>query len=174
MAFVSSSQSRSTGFAWQGVLMMLCLIVLAVLQFNIFGWSITLLFLPAAGISLWPRGASPLSSVIALFLLGLLLDFLSGGPFALWSIIFLTIYAVFRPFDRSQALIFSAAFLRWAGILLLSGLLSFVLAWFSTRHRPDMIILLVQLVCVLTIFPFIYGARAFFRGFAIDPDDRRF
>jgi len=166
--------SRSTGYAWQGIAMMICLVILAVLQFNILGTTISLLFLPVIGICLWPRGASALVSIIALFVFGLLLDFLSEGPLGLWSMIYLALFTLFRPLERAKPMTFQTAVLQWLLMILIAMIMAFLLGWISNGQRPSIILIGYQGAIVTALFPIIYGFRSILRRFAIDPSDRNF
>jgi len=119
MVMRSSSQSISKGGGWKGILMMVFLTAISVLSLNIFGQTVSFVFLPLIGICLWPRTERVVISIIAILFFGLLLDLLWAGPLGLWALIFLTTFALFRPHLRPKPHSFSSAFLQWLGVRLL-------------------------------------------------------
>jgi len=137
MVFASTTPMASRGYAWQGVLLLFILTVIGMLSINLFGRVVSFSLLPLIGVILWPRGASPRTSIIAMLVFGLLLDALTGGPLGLWALIYLAVFLVFRPHQRLKPLKFNAAFVQVLAGLLFALILAFGLAWFANSHRPQ-------------------------------------
>ena len=172
MAARSSFQSLSKGGEWKGILMMLLLTIFSVLSVNIAGRSIGFIFLPLIGVCLWPRTENSIVSIIAILILGLLLDLLSAGPLGLWALIFLTVFAIFRPHQRLKPHNFKSAFTLWLIVLSLGIIGSYFLGWFARQNQPDLSALLYQALSSLVFFPIIYGLRHVGRNIFSDPELR--
>ena len=159
MIMGSSSQGFSKGGDWKGILFMLFLVILSALNVNIMSQSISLLFLPLIGVCLWPRIESPVISIVAVLLFGLLVDVVSAGPLGLWALIFLAVFAIFKPYQRLKPHSFATAFRSWCFVLLLAFLVSYLLGWFALKSRPDILALLLQALTAFLLFPLIYGLQ---------------
>jgi len=160
MVFASTTPMASRGYAWQGILVLSVLTIIGMLSMNIFGRVVSFSLLPLIGVILWPRGASPKTSIIAMLILGLLLDVLTGGPLGLWALVYLAVFMILRPHQRLKPLKFSGAFVQVLGGILIALILAFGLAWFANSHRPQIGLLGPPLLAALTFFPVIYAARA--------------
>lgn len=172
MAMRNSFQSVSKGGDWRGIILMLLLTLISTLSVNIAGRSIAFIFLPLIGICLWPRTESSILSIIAILIFGLLLDLLSGGPLGLWALIFLTVFAVFRPHQRLKPHSFKTAFLLWFAILGFGLVSLYFLGWFAIRNKPELTVLLYQALLAIVFFPAIYGIRHLGRHVFSDSDVR--
>lgn len=172
MVMRSSSQSISKGGDWKGVLLMVLLVFLSVLNVNILGRSISFVCLPLMGICLWPRTESSIVSIIAILLFGLLLDLLSAGPLGLWALIFLSVFAIFRPHMRLRPHTISSALVQWLLALAFAVIASYLLGWFALQSRPDILPLLYQALAATVLFPVVYGLRHLGKNLLSDPDMR--
>lgn len=112
--FSYSSTTSSGGHLRQAVLTTAMLSFLGVLNFSLFGFDFSLQWLPLLAVSLWPKGASPVRSVIAILILGLIHDWLVFGIPGQWALIFLLSFAAVRPFERLKSLTFGQAIIYWA------------------------------------------------------------
>lgn len=172
MAIRSSSQNYGKGGEWKGAAFLLLLIIISVLNLNVAGRTIAFIFLPLIGVCLWPRTDNAVASIISVFLLGLLLDLLSAGPLGLWALIFLTVFAVFRPHMRSKPHNFNSALTLWIFVVLFAFVASYLLGWFALQARPNLMALIYQAIVALLLFPFIYGLRHIAKYITSDPDMR--
>ena len=172
MAMRSSSQSYGKGGEWKGIAFLFLLVVISVLNVNIAGRAIGFIFLPLMGVCLWPRTDNAVISIIAIFLLGLLVDLLSAGPLGLWSLIFLTVFTIFRPHMRLRPHSFNSALIQWLIILVFALIASYLLGWFAQKSPPDIIAIIFQAIAALLLFPFIYGLRHLGKYLVTDPDLR--
>lgn len=172
MVMRSSSQAISKGGTWKGILLIILLVFLSVLNVNIFGRSVSFVFLPLIGICLWPRTESLIVSIVAILIFGLLLDLLSAGPLGLWALIFLSVYALFRPSMRLKPHTFSSAFMQWIMALLFAVIASYLLGWFARQSRPDAVVLIYQALAATVMFPAIYVVRHLGKHVFSDPDTR--
>lgn len=168
MVMRSSAQSTSKGGTWKGVLLLLLLTTLSVLSMDILGRKVSFIFLPLMGVFLWPRIERPIASIIFILLFGLLLDLVSAGPLGLWSLVFLTVFAIVAPDRRVAPQTFISAFRLWFVVLLLALAATYCLGWFAIGSRPDLWALFYQAVAAIVLFPFVYGLRHFARNLVSD------
>lgn len=172
MARSSYGVSDRRGQTTQAILMLLVLTMIGGLNVNIFGHSIALHLVPLIGICLWPRLAHPIISIIAIFILGLLLDLLTTEALGGRTLIYLVVFTVFRPDQRLKEHIFGTALAQWIGTVLLALLLIYVFGWISRGTRPDIALLAKQALLATAFFPAVYLIRRVMRYFLVNPDDR--
>lgn len=172
MATFSSSRSSSRGQISLGFISLAILTVFGALHLNVMGQSVALTLLPFIGICLWPRYAHPILSIVIIFVMGLLMDFATNEPLGFRTLIYLTIFSVFRPDKRIKQHVFVSAFLQWFGILILAVILTYGLGWFVRGTRPDIYALINQAILATALFPVAYIVRIIFRYFLTDPDER--
>jgi hypothetical protein len=150
--WLSGFPASRSGHLRQGIILTLILTILGVINLNIAGWNLSLQWLPLIAIALWPRGASPIYSIIALSALGLFQDWVGAGVPGQWALIYLLSYAFTRPFERIKPLSFLFGFIIW----LLSAGIAFVVISFSGRiiysQWPNWIILLRLLLTATLAF----------------------
>jgi len=171
MAMISSSGMGIRKKTGQAIILMLFLTILGAINLNIFGYSVSLVFAPLIGICLWPRSTHPILSVIGIFLFGLLMDFLTMEVMGLHAIIYLSVFAIFRPDKRIKAHIFGTAFARWLGTILVALVIIYFLGWIAHNSPPKVVALINQALLATIIFPFIYILRYIFKKFVDNPDD---
>jgi len=162
MVMRSSSQSIPKGGDWKGILMMAFLTLISVLSVNVFGQTVSFVFLPLIGICLWPRTDGVIVSIVAILLFGLLLDLLWAGPLGLWALIFLAVFTVFRPHLRLRPHSFSSASSQWFAALIFAFVVSYFLGWFARESR----------LAASILFPVVYGLRHLGKHLTADPDMR--
>lgn len=172
MAMRSSSQSIAKGGEWKGILMMLLLTFVSILSVNILGKTVNFVFLPLIGICLWPRTDNAVLSIVVILLFGLLLDLLWAGPLGLWALVFLSVFAIFRPQRRLKPHIFGSAFSQWLAALILAIIASYLLGWFAMESRPALWPILYQALAATILFPVVYGLRHLGKLMLTDPDMR--
>ena len=172
MAAVFSSNSGRRGQTWPAILILLVLTILGALHVNILGQTISLSFLPLAGICLWPRNSNPLVSIIAIFIFGILLDVFTHQILGFRTLIYLTIFAIFRPDSRLKQHIFGTAFMQWVLTILVGFSLFYLLAWIGRGTKPYLMTLWYQGLLALALFPLIYLGRYILRFILVDAEDR--
>jgi len=170
MVMRSSAQSVSRGGTFRGVLFILLLTAFSVLSVNILGRKISFLFLPLIAVFLWPRIGTPIASIIFILLFGFLLDLLSAGPMGLWSLIFLSVFALIGPHRRIKPQYFISAFRLWLAVVGFAFIAAYLLGWFAMRSRPDIWSLFYQAVAGIALFPVVYAARHLARNLFSDSD----
>ena len=170
MVMRSAPQTATSGGTLKGGLFLLILTALSVLSVTVFGRTVNFVFLPVMAIFLWPRVENSIGSIVIIVIFGLLLDIISAGPLGLWSLIFLTIFALFRPHRRLKPRTFKASFGQWIGALVLAALAAYLLGWFTLERRPAFMPLLHNTIAGIVAFPFIYGLRHMGRQLVSDPD----
>ncbi len=159
MVMRSSAQSSSSRGTRKGALLLLFLTVLSVLNADILGREVSFIFLPLMAVFLWPRIGTPIASIILILLFGLLLDLLSAGPLGLWSLIFLSVFAIFAPHKRLKPLTLKSAFFRWLAVLLFALIAAYFLGWYALRSRPEIWPMIYQGAAAIILFPFVFGFR---------------
>ena len=112
-SFAFSNSTSSGGHLRQAVLTTAVLSFFGILNFALFGFEFSLQWLPLLAVALWPKGASPIRSVIALLILGLVHDWLVFGIPGQWALIFILSFAAIRPYERIRSLTFGQAVLFW-------------------------------------------------------------
>ena len=165
-----TAQSGFKGNTRRGVLLLLFLTVLSVLSVNILGRNISFIFLPLMAVSLWPRVQTPIISIVFILLFGLLLDMLSAGPLGLWSLVFLSVFAILRPHNRLKPLTFLPAFRMWFAVLIFACVAAYFLGWFAMMSQPDIWPLLYDALAGIILFPIVYCIRHMGRNLLIDSD----
>jgi len=171
MALLYSSSSGRRGQTSSAIVIVFVLTIFGALNVNILGRSIALSYVPLIGVCLWPRYANPVISITALFFLGLLSDFMTNEALGFHTLVYLTVFAVFRPDRRLKQHIFGTALARWLGTILVALLLVYALGWISRGVRPHVTTLLYQALLATTAFPIVYLCRHFLLYF-LDSDDR--
>jgi len=172
MAAVFSSNFGGRGQTWQAILILFVLTILGALHVTVLGQTISLSFLPLAGICLWPRNSNPIISIVAIFILGILLDVFTHQILGFRTLIYLTIFTIFRPDTRLKQHIFGTAFLQWILTILIGLGLFYLLAWLGRGTKPQLVSLWYQGLLALALFPLIYLGRYIFRFILVDAEDR--
>lgn len=172
MVISSYSNPSGRGQTTQAILMLIVLTVFGAFNLNILGQSITLSLLPLVGICLWPRYAHPVISIVIIFLSGLLLDFLTNENLGFRTLVYLTVFSVFRPDARTKEYIFGTALIRWIGVVLLASIVIYFLSRIGRGVKPDIVSMTRQVLIVTALFPIIYFIRHIFKYFLIDSEDR--
>lgn len=172
MAIFSSSSTGSRGQTVQAIFMLLVLTILGALHLNVFGKTVALNFLPLIGICLWPRRANPVISIIAIFILGILFDFMTNEALGLRTMIYILVFAIFRPDKRLKTHIFGTAFAQWIGAIAMAILLIYLLGWIGRGTKPNLISLSYQALLATALFPLVYLGRHLLKYILVDVDDR--
>jgi len=112
-SFAFSNTASSGGHLRQAILTTMVLSFFGILNFALFGFEFSLQWLPLLAVALWPKGASPIRSVIALLILGLIHDWLVFGIPGQWALIFILSFAAIRPFERIKSITLGQAVFSW-------------------------------------------------------------
>jgi len=165
---VTPGKARS--HALQAGIGLLLLALLSTVNFNLFGLSISFLFVPLVLVYLWPKSADDLITYLALFICGLFLDLLTGGYPGMWPLIFILGLVFLRPNLMNREAVF---FVSWIGYIFWALVLAlvFLLLDFWAKGNIEMKTLTLQLLVSVLVFPAIYMARVFVRGIVIDEDE---
>ena len=160
------------GRTFQAIFTLFVLTIIGALNVNIFGVSVTLTYLPLVSVFLWPRYSKPIISIIAILISGFILDFLIYDPIGMKSLIYLTIFTLFRPDLRLTPHSFTSAFMQWMATAIIAFTLAYILGSFAFKMRPDVFALLYQMLIATAFFPVFYGLRHLWKIVFSDPHDR--
>jgi len=161
--------NKARTYALQAGTAMLLAVLFASITFNIFGHPLTLLFVPFIVLFLWPKGADPVYSYLAIFLTGLLLDILHGDPMGGWPLIYLPFFALMVFFNAAREAGFGETwlnFLIW--MTAFSGF--FVIAKMIGFLDVDYFSLAKLSVINLFLFPFVFFFKARLRNVLVSED----
>ena len=122
MTFLGSQSGLRQGQFFQALFAALLLTLVGTLNVNIMKLNISLSWLPLLVIALWPHGAPPIRSVIAIFFLGLAQDWLHMGVPGQWALSYLLFIFLFRPFERLRPLTFGKGLRLWVGAITIAAL----------------------------------------------------
>ena len=162
--------ARSRAYALQASLVLWLSILLAVVNVNFFGQTLSFLFIPLIAIYLWPKEADIFLTYCFIFVAGLALDFLSGGPTGLWAIIFLVCYGILRPDQRGPELGLIETWLNFA--LWMSVVAAgFFLAKLIGAKRLALTPIFFMLAFNILIFPVLFHFRRVIRSVVVGDDN---
>jgi len=164
------SPNRARSYALVAGLSMILSAIFASITFNFFGYPTSFLLLPIIILFLWPRGADSNISYILIFFCGLTLDLFTGAKLGGWSLIFLPVFVVMRPFQLGKD---AGLAETWANFLLWMGMLValFLITGRIGPVKTDMFSLFILGLVTVLIFPLIYGFRYMLRDYLIDEDE---
>lgn len=151
------SFADSFAHALFGAIIVLCLIIVGLLSINLWNRSIALQWVPVMGLVLWPRYAVPFTSVIFIFLLGLLQDIASAQTLGFSSMAYLLIYGALRPRVILDKLPMTMFWMRFTGAILLILLLGFILGGATSFVSVQTVG--IQFVVTVLIFPVFFQLR---------------
>lgn len=170
----NANLAKARGLSLQGGAFSLTLAFLSSLSIRLGPIEAGLTFVPMIAIFLWPRGSSSGLSCIFIFLTGMIVDIVSAGPLGLSAIIYLALYGLLQPDQRSgqsQLKHLWPQFLVWvvaafcavlvAGQLFISG---------RTAWWP----LFMQSLFAVLAFPMIFSIRQGLRQLISDSSDSGF
>lgn len=147
---------KARGFAVQGAAFGVFLLVFALITFRLGRFEVALTFIPLVAVYLWPRHAATGLSSALIFLLGMAVDILSGGPVGLWAFIYLALYGVFRPDLRGRDKGLGSmwgVFCFWvAGAMIITLILGAIFV----SGRTGTGALALQAIVALILFPVLY------------------
>ncbi len=134
----------------------LLLSVLALLTVQIGSTHLSLQFLPLAAVVLWPRSLSPTLSYLAMFIIGLFADILSGNPLGLSSLILMICYFELNDYDWKGKSLGGYWFVFIATVGLASLCLIILARLFLGIWVP-IVPLLYNNLFVIAVFPIVYA-----------------
>ncbi len=170
----SANIAKSRSLALQGVLMGVVLALFSMISISAARLETTLAFLPLMAIFLWPRGASRTLSGLGVFVVGLLVDILVGGPLGLWALIYLCEFALLNPDERARDIGFRELWLRFATWVGLTAVLISVLGRFFIAGATAIWPLVAQGLTAIILFPAIYLVHQIITRIFGDDDDAGF
>lgn len=170
MALDNANIFKARGYALQGGAFTAFLLVFALLTFRIGQLEAALIFVPLAGVYLWPRNATSALSAILIFGLGLAVDVLSGGPVGLWAFLYLSLFGVFRPDLRGTEKGLYTAWSSFCIWVLLVIALTWLIGAVFVSGRTDWMSLVTQGSVAVILFPLVYVLRNGVYRILSDPD----
>lgn len=150
---------RARRYALLAILTTSLLCVLSQIGINFNRQTVTFMFVPTLAIYLWPTGANSVISILGIFALGLLQDYLSYGPTGLWAVTWLSLFLLFRPDLREKTVSMLAQFIGAAIVLLCVGVFQIGLSTFILNSRIDIKVMGLSVLLTLLIFPLFYVVR---------------
>mgnify|MGYP001115335226 CR=1 FL=1 len=144
---------------------------LSIISVNLFGQNASFAFLPLIVIAIWPRRASEIASVIAVFAAGIFTDWATGGVVGQWALVFILAWMVFRPELRDQPYAFFQTLIIWVMICGLAIVLLSASGWFIYKVAPDYLALGRQVLLATAVLPFILLLRRWLAYFTGDADE---
>ncbi|NNE58361.1 MAG: hypothetical protein HKN36_09655 [Hellea sp.] len=162
--------SKARGQALQACIALLLVMMAGILKINLFGFEVGFLFTPLIVIFLWPRGADPVFTYVILFSLGLIYDWISGGPSGLWALLFLIAFVSVQPGQRPKEINLMEIwinFIIWMIVLLIVLMALDSLEVTQIAFRP----LAIMTVINIMFFPLYIFARHSWRNILVGDDD---
>lgn len=159
MSFLGTNSGLRQGQFLQASFAGILLTLLGTLNVNILNFNVSLSWLPLLVIALWPHGAPPVRSVIAILLLGLAQDWLSMGVPGQWALVYLLCILFFRPFDRMKPLSFTHSLRLWIGALFIALLVLTISGRIIFNDWPYWAALLQPALLATLAFPVIWILR---------------
>ncbi len=161
--------SKARAFSIQAGLVLLVAVLLSVTNVNLFGYTLSFLFMPLIAVYLWPKEADLFLTYLLIFISGILLDILSGGAIGLWAIIFLLGFMTTRPDQRGPELSLAEWWLNFTMWMLVMVSVFFVLS-LVVDDQIALFPLALMLVINIVIFPGFYYARRLVRAYFVEED----
>lgn len=158
--------------ALQGLLFGFILVVFSLITIDFGSVEIGLTFLPLIAIVLWPNRASVSWSLVSMFLLGLFMDIVSGGPIGLWAFSYLVINLVIGENVRLGMGFLQSYWWFFVAIVIAIGLL-FVLGGLVLGHWPRWQGLGFDMFGALFVFPIFYWLKTLVSPFSSTSSSRR-
>lgn len=142
------------------------LCILSLMDINLGHQSLSFLLIPTLAIYLWPQGANPTLSLVAIALVGFFLDLISFGPMGLWPLTWLILFLVYRPDARAKP---KTLLGQWMGALVVLTCVSgfhYVLGRVFLNVSVSVLPIGLAFITAFFLFPFFYMAREYLaRGF---------
>ena len=157
----SVSQTQSISLSFQGAVIGIALVFIALLSMDLgkmhFGFS----FVPVVVIYYWPRAASYSWSLLFMFLLGLFYDMASANTLGMWALAFLILFMVLDETPKGISGL-GRAVVEYALSVMFCLVIVLLLGWLSIGKLPQISTLLGNAVASIVIFPIFYWVRSLF------------
>lgn len=138
-------------------------------QLRLFGLSAV--YLPVFALVLWPRYASKSLTIFCVFLLGLYMDLVTGGPAGAWALIYTFLVLIIRPRSRERE---KSIWYHWGqGLiwLFVAIVLTAIAARLGVGAWPQLLTTVQAFAITALLFAPVYGLRQSLRHMTIDVDD---
>jgi len=157
MALVDTiSIQRARKLALNGIIVTSFWSVLSLINMSIFGKNVSLMILPLMSIFLWPRLANPLWSIMGIFLIGIMLDLMTGSILGVRSFLFLSFFAMFRPDQRDTTYGFSSLWLNFSLAIAVLAFILVLIGFFLLDRKVSLEVLLSLCFTAVLFFPVVY------------------
>ena len=97
---------------------------------------------------------------------------MTNEALGLRTMIYILVFAIFRPDKRLKTHIFGTAFAQWIGAIAMAILLIYLLGWIGRGTKPNLISLSYQALLATALFPLVYLGRHLLKYILVDVDDR--
>lgn len=104
---------------------------------NVFGAYVGFGFLPLVILTIWPRQANTLLSILFVFMAGIFTDWATGSVLGQWALVYTVIWGVLRPELRSAPFAPASLFIFWIATCGLAIALISLSGWFVFGVPPD-------------------------------------
>lgn len=168
---MAALHSHARAHAFHGFMITLVSLPFACLSFHLGYYALSFIWLPTVFIYLWPRQADVADTVIYMFILGLCLDFMSGGPIGVWALIFLISNFIFPHDLRDYSPHMKGLWGGYGGGLIVNASLYVSLLSIFSQKITIPFMIIPQLALALLLFPFIFLLRKRVRAWIQRYDD---
>lgn len=165
------SDMQSLSLALQGTIGTGVLCFFSLVNLHGFGLLLTAIFLPLAGLYLWPYRAHFGWSLFGVWLCGLLQDVLTGGTIGLFGLLYVMIFTLTNPTERQFAPGLLRHMIFFMLLLLPVMLLVWLLSAVALGQFASLLRIGVEALWTLALFPLVYAARQFIRHIYTDEDE---
>ena len=154
----SLSQLQTTSIALQGLAAGIILVFLSTINFQIFGLSFGLAYIPIIALMYWPKKASRSWSMIFVFIIGVLQSSISFSPPGLWAFCYLLLFIVLGgEITFSDRL--SAAWGSFIICVLIVGVVLYFVGRLYLGQWPNLLPMTTDSIASILVFPLIFWAR---------------
>lgn len=126
---------------------------------TLFGAYIGFGFLPLLVLTIWPRHANSIFSLVFVFSAGLFTDWGTGGIVGQWALVFLIIWGFFRPELRSSPFSPIGLVFVWCVTCGLAVIVLTLTGWFVYGILPDFMSFARQILLASLLLPVVVLLR---------------
>ena len=155
------SKVRSISLSFQGLIVGIGMVFLALLSMDIGNMNFGFSFLPVIVIYYWPSAASYSWSLLCVFLFGLFYDMASANTLGMWALAFLVLFMVLDGAPRGRSGL-GRALIEYALTVLFCLVVVLLIGWISMGRLPQVGSLLGNAVASIAVFPIAYWIRSMF------------
>lgn len=120
---------------------------------NVMGHQIGFAFVPLLIVTIWPRSANTLLSLLIVFFAGLFIDWANAGILGQWALILCVTWGVLRPELRNAPFAPLRVLFIWISICGLAFVLLSVSGMFVYGILPDFAALVRQMILATILLP---------------------